>query len=201
MLKVISFLFQVFLLALFAGFCWLIWWIVKQVRLRKEHILEEWQNMTEQGEGSKDEVFDIMVEALEAARPPSVYWKREVVHVGGPVFTKPYDSLTIWNSNLSPFRIYFLAFDYGTDLYTAWFLVYKPSIFRRIWHTFLALIKGMEGKIDPRDILNLAQLLELSAYTTVVHSSAKKAVQALTEKLNQDFSKVNTKSKGFLELW
>lgn len=200
MLDFVVFLLQLLALAFLAGFGWLIWWMVKQVRLKKEQILQEWQTLTEQGEGNKDAVFDVLIEALEATNSPMVSWKREEVNVGS-VIQKLHDALTIRNSNLPPFRIYFLAFDYGTGLYTAWFLVYQPSLLRRIWNLFLSVLWGIERGSDPRTFLDLGQLLELSAYTTATHSAAKKAVAALTEKLNQDFTKVNTRSKGFLELW
>ena len=45
------------------------------------------------------------------------------------------------------------------------------------------------------------QQMELGAYTTVVHEGVKGAVEKLMAELNQDFTKVNTRSRGALELW
>ncbi len=42
---------------------------------------------------------------------------------------------------------------------------------------------------------------DLQAYVTVAHRCLLKAVRALMDELGQDFSRVNTKSKGFLEVW
>jgi hypothetical protein len=49
--------------------------------------------------------------------------------------------------------------------------------------------------------MDIPQQLELGAYITTVHGATKSAVKSLMDKLDQDFSKVNTKSKGFLEVW
>lgn len=42
---------------------------------------------------------------------------------------------------------------------------------------------------------------DLRAYVTVTHHCLLKAVESLMKDLGQDFSKIERKSKGFLEVW
>lgn len=53
----------------------------------------------------------------------------------------------------------------------------------------------------PMRDLDFHSQMELSAYTTAVHEFVKEAVRVVMEELHQDFSKINTRSKGVLELW
>jgi hypothetical protein len=46
--------------------------------------------------------------------------------------------------------------------------------------------------------MDVVQLEELTAYVTKVHHSVLKAVASLMQKLGQDTSKIERKSRGFL---
>lgn len=178
----------------------LIYYFVKRSRksaVRKDQILENWQVLIEGGRGSSESVYDAIVSALGDSKAPGVTWEREDIEAGQMMMRKSYNGLVITNSSLEGFVAYVFAYDYGTALHVAWFLSMKTGFMTQI-------AANMLKETDPRALvryLPIYQQLELSAYTTVVHTAAKKAVAHTMERLNQDFSSINTRSKGFLEVW
>ena len=161
-------------------------------------LLERWQVLVDNGSGSADDVYDAMVTALESAEAPGVTWERQGIQAGGMLTGKSYNGLVITNSYMKKFKIYIFAYDYGTALHVAWFLSMQVGFWTRVFASGFLKIS------DPRALVNfldIPQELELSAYVSTVHGTAKGAVGTLMTKLEQDFSKVDTRSKGFLEVW
>ena len=191
---ILIFLFVVFPIGLIVYF-------VKRSRksaVRKDQILENWQVLIEGGMGSAESVYDAIVSALEDSKAPGVTWEREDIEAGQIMMRKSYNGLVITNSSLEDFVTYVFAYDYGSALHVAWFLSMKASFMKQV------VMAGLLKEPDQRALVNylpIYQQLELSAYTTVVHTAAKKAVAHTMDRLNQDFSSINTRSKGFLEVW
>lgn len=163
--------------------------------LTAEKILERWEYLIEQGAGKAEDFFTVAADTLMAAEPPAVTHSRENIRAGGLLTGKNYDFIVVRNRNLKDNRLYLTAFDYGTSLHTVWFLTAEPGLLKRL---LAGVLKWFGYDVYALDI---PKQLEASAYVSTVHSAAKKAVQALMDKLGQDFSKVNTKTKGFLEIW
>lgn len=177
---------------------YLIYRAYKKSKVRKDQLLERWQVLVESGSGSAEDVYDAMVTALESAEAPGVTWQRQEIQAGAMLTGKSYNGLVITNSYMKEFKIYIFAYDYGTALHVAWFLSMEVGFWTR------AFASGFLKISDPRALVNfldIPQELTLSAYVSTVHGAAKGAVGALMAKLEQDFSKVNTRSKGFLEVW
>ena len=170
--------------------------------LKDEKIQERWEALIEQGQGQADTIFQAATEYLERAEPPEVRWERRDIRAGGLLSGKKYDFLYARNRHLNDFRLYLTAYDYGTSLHVAWFLTIELPWWKRIVGTILFWTDILP---DPKDVagagLDIPKQLELSAYAITLHTAAKRSVKVLMEKLEQDFSKVDTKSKGFLQLW
>lgn len=163
--------------------------------LTNEKILERWEYLIEQGSGKAEDIFTVATQSLIAAEPPEVMQTREEIRAGGLLTGKKYAFLVVRNRNLKDNRLYLTAFDYGTSLHTVWFLTAEPGLLKRL---LAGILKWFGYDVYALDI---PKQLEASAYVSTVHSAAKKAVKALMDTLGQDFSKVNTKTKGFLEIW
>ena len=198
-----DFLQTVFVLALLGGAGYVAWRLYQESSnaLKNEKIQERWETLIEDGQGHAEEVLRRATEYFESAQPPEVTWERREIRAGGLLSGKRYDFLTVRNRNLKDFRAYLTAYDYGTSLHVAWFLTIEQSLCKRIMGIILF---WQTGFIDPKQLsyaLDIPKQLELNAYTTTVHRSTVGSVRALMEQLKQDFSKVDTQSKGFLELW
>lgn len=200
MRSILGLLFFFFVLVPIGAIALIIYLVVRRRRsgLRKDQILERWQVLVENGSGSAEDIYDSVVAALESAEPPGVSWQRQEIKAGGLLTGKSYYGLVVTNSYLKDCRIYIFAYNYGTGLHVAWFLSMQVGLLTR------SLAAGILKETDPRALvryLDIPQELELSAYVSTVHGAAKGAVGALMAKLEQDFSSVNTRSKGFLEVW
>lgn len=170
--------------------------------LKNEKIYEHWEALIADGKGQAESIFNTVERLLEKAEPPEVNFRQQRIRAGGWLSGKTYDFLLVRNRHLKDFRIYLTAYDYGTSLHVAWFLTVEPGFFKRI--VSMILFFWAYHIADPEALshnLDVPKQLELSAYSITVHTAAKSAVRALMEQLEQDFSKVDTKSKGVLGLW
>lgn len=169
--------------------------------LKGSKIKERWEILVPDGGERANAIFESVRAELEHVRPPEVEWERREIHAGGVFTGKRYDFLAVRNAHLRDFRLYLTAYPYGTSLHVAWFLTIEQRFLKRMLGIFLFWYAGLD---DPKHLsyrLDIPKQLELSAYTRVVHQAAKGAVKGLMQELKQDFSVVDTKSKGFLELW
>lgn len=123
--------------------------------------------------------------------------------------------LIVENNKLSGLIMYVGARDYGKQLLVSWYLVEETSglaHFRQIleMHWVVAMIffpvywavKFIERITKRVSLENMGvfEAEELSAYTGTVHSAVIEASRIVAEEINFDFSKVDTKSRGFLNL-
>jgi len=97
------------------------------------------------------------------------------------------------NTKLSSFKTFINANDYGDNLFVSWHLTYRPDF----WQSLLMLLPGVK-KVLSLDDLNLFNKQDLTAYVTNVHHSLLEAVDKIMLDLNQDQSKIDRKSRGFL---
>ena len=166
--------------------------------LKDEKVIDKWQVLIESAAGKSDVVFDRVRGHLDAVQAPSVKYHTETVKPGlfKALMGKKRDFLAVTNQFLSDHKMYIGARDYGTHLSVSWFLTCEPGYFKK---KLSAHLTGSDKALS--FTLDLFDQEELTSYATVVHNCVKTAVKELMEQLGQDFSKVNTKSKGFLEVW
>ena len=182
------------------GFITLIVYLIvrRSTILHKHQILERWEVLIENGQGSAGEIYESIDAALTSVGPPGVSSQRKEIRAGGILKSKVYDGLVVTNPYLGSCRMYVIAYDYGTSLHIAWLLTMQLG-----WLKHFVTMNILKVA-DPRSLiryLDIPRELELSAYVTTVHTATKKAAKALMERLKQDFSRIDTKSKGFLEVW
>ncbi len=165
--------------------------------LRKEQVLESWGMLIENGQGKYDKVFQDTENFIEESKAPSLETWKDKMSPGiiGSFFGEKRDFLVVkaqQNSMLKPYQIFVGVRDYGNNLDVSWHLTYRPSILE-------ALIGAFRSKSSiALDELDLFELQDLEAYTTVCHHSTLKAVGNLMLALDQDPSKIDRKSRGFL---
>jgi hypothetical protein len=95
---------------------------------------------------------------------------------------------------LDPYQIYIAVRDYGNNLDVSWYLTFRPTLMQAI----MSLIPFVS--ISPLSIndIDLFDQQDLTAYTANCHHCLLKAVEKQMLALNQDFSKIEKKSRGFL---
>jgi hypothetical protein len=103
------------------------------------------------------------------------------------------DYLMVTNERLKDFRMYIGARDYGRDLNVSWYLTCEPGPLKQFFSELLT--KSSFALSFSMDIIRFE---ELTAYVTKVHHSVLKAVASLMQRLGQDASRIERKSRGFL---
>lgn len=167
--------------------------------LRKEQVIDNWGVLIEDGQGKADEVFQDTENLIRETKAPAIGMKIKKMAPGiikGALGIQR-DFLVVMNQErirLDPYQIFINARDYGNNLDISWYLTYRPSFFMAI----LSLIPFV--KIIPLSLsdLDLFDQQDLTAYTTNCHHCLLKAVEKQMLALNQDFSKIEKKSRGFL---
>ncbi|NAS88319.1 hypothetical protein C4E24_01035 [ANME-1 cluster archaeon AG-394-G21] len=167
--------------------------------LRKEQVIDSWGVLIEDGQSKADEVFQDTENLIRETKAPAIGMKIKKMAPGiikGALGVQR-DFLVVINQErirLDPYQIFINARDYGNNLDISWYLTYRPSFFMAI----LSLIPFV--KIIPLSLsdLDLFDQQDLTAYTTNCHHCLLKAVEKQMLALNQDFSKIEKKSRGFL---
>jgi len=88
------------------------------------------------------------------------------------------------------------ARDYGKLLLVSWYLIADKSRLP-IWAKLAKAATA--GKANFME-LSIYESEELSAVASIVHDATKSSVSEVMGKLNLDFSKVDTKSRGILNI-
>lgn len=166
--------------------------------LRKDQVFDTWSALIESAQGKGPDVLKDTEEFIVASNAPDI----EMVHkeiapglVTGMIGKKrEFLVITERTFRLQPYQIYMNARNYGNHLDVSWYLTYKPSL----WQAAASLLPFVN--IIPHTLgdLDLFDQQDLRAYTTVAHHCMQKAVDKLMLGLDQDPSKLDRKSRGFL---
>jgi hypothetical protein len=166
--------------------------------LRRDQVLDSWGVLIEGGRGRSEEVFGDTGSFLEKSKAPRVEFERKRMAPGilKWILGVEREFLEVREESLSlrPYRIFIGARDYGENLDVSWYLTYRPTIIDALVYLLTLGRLGMKRL----DELDLFELQDLTAYATCVHHCLLKAVEKLMQSLNQDPSKINRRSRGFL---
>jgi len=165
---------------------------------RKAEILDNWSALIRGAEGQGNKVILATEELIDKAKAPSIEIKEEEVGPGlaPTTFGEKRAFLIVAdrrNLKLGNFKTYVNAKDYGDGLFVSWYLTFMPDV----WQTLASLIPGAR-KVVGLDELNLFNKQDLTAYVTCVHHCLLEAVDKVMLELNQDPSKIDRRTRGFL---
>jgi len=166
--------------------------------LSKEEVIDNWAVLIENGNGKVDEVFNDIEIGIGASKAPALGTKRKKMTPGvvrGVLGTKrEFLVATDKNFRLRPYQIFINARDYGENLDVSWYLTYRLPA----WRALLSFIPGVSTASAIVESLDLFDRQDLTAYTTICHHSTLSAVEKQMQGLNQDTSRIERKSRGFL---
>jgi hypothetical protein len=167
--------------------------------LRKDQVLDTWAILIEKAQGNAEEIFRDTEGFIHESNAPCIHMERKSMSpdVVGGVVGKTRNFLTITdqeNFRLRPYQIYINSRDYGDNLDVSWFLTYKPPFLQALCALlpFVNLVPKMLSDLD------LFDQQDLRVYTTNMHHCLLQAVTKLMLGANQDSSKIDRKSRGFL---
>lgn len=163
--------------------------------IKQQRMLDVWQTMVENGAGNTERIYSALEDYLEKSDLPGVVWERDDVNSGG-IFSASREFVIVNHSHLREYRIFLCARDYGQHLDCARFLTCRPSMFKKM------VSKYATGNPNALSVnLSVFSQQELTAWGHVVHQAFVKAIQELMGDLDQDITRMNTQSKGYLSVW
>lgn len=184
---------------------WSKWKLKDQHRITEEKVLDEWTALIADAASKSDRTMEKLARAINAQKIPNITISKKEIKLG----RDPRPFLVIEHSFLRGYYMYVGALAYGEErLNVVWYLVLDtPEIAAARKHAKLGLSDPMAwmnrfSKGGYNRVLNMSILdkLELSNYVSLVHQIVVDEVKALMDELHLDFSKVNTATKGFLNL-
>jgi hypothetical protein len=184
--------------------------------LGKHQIAEKWGAMIGDAAGRGEDLLSATEHFLELSQAPDTKLQRRSMSPGvlrGALGGKrPFVVISnTSNTNLRPFKLYLNVRDYGTNLQVSWYLVSQPNFKEKLSSFILSIpVVGLlfapsflfgrasnAGKAGMLE-LDIFDEQDLSAYVTNLHHCVLDAVDNLMQELNQDFSRIDRQSKGFL---
>ena len=167
--------------------------------LRQDHVEDSWSMLISKAQGKSEDVFQTTDANIKENNVSFINMARKAIAAGSVsgYLGNTRDFLVVTdnqNMRLSPYKIFINARDYGDNLDVSWYLTFKPGI----WQAILSLIPFINVIQKTLAECDLFDQQDLRAYATVVHHSVIKSVEQLMQSLNQDPSKIERKSRGFL---
>ncbi len=171
--------------------------ILKRI-LTVEQVIDNWGIMIKEGNGKADEIFILAEAFMISSKAPSLKIHRQEMSPGiirGILGTsRDFLVATDKNFRLNPYKIFINARDYGNNLDVSWYLTYRLPFWRALLR-FIPFIGGVSFALESLDVFDRQ---DLTAYTTICHYSILDAVVKIMMILNQDPSRIDRKSRGFL---
>ena len=168
--------------------------------LKSQNITERWFASIGGASGESEKALRTFMSGGQAAGIPEIEAGRQSVSVGlgsklkgifGGGASQDRIMIVITNKSLPGWLIYAGARDYGKHLLVSWYLVVDEKETSHLART-IGTVTNMG--------LDIFKTEELSAFVSIVHESLKEAVKQLMSEKNLDFTKVDTHTKGFLNI-
>ena len=188
-------------------------------RLKEKTIIEQWSVLIEKANGKSEKVFKMTENVLREKETPKVAVARRMV---APSFfkqifqgkDKPF--LVVSNTYLKGYKMYIGATDYGKQLFVSWYMCLEPNKWIKMidalpWWAQIMLIPiviiiriGLwlrkKSKAVSPEFMDIFDMEELAAYATTVHHALIDTTEEIAKEVDFDFTKVDLKSRGFLNI-
>ena len=185
-------------------------------KLKEEEIIERWSALIPEANGRGKELFRRIKEILKEKEAPKIELGEKAIspslirRLKGEAKT----FLLVQNSYLEGYLMFIGATDYGKQLFVSWYLTLEPSgaekfIANLPWWAQIPLLpivilfiiyrKFRKKAVSPAD-MDILDLEELTAYVTTGHHAVIEATREISQSVDFDFTKVDTKSRGFLNI-
>jgi len=167
--------------------------------LRKEQVIDTWAVMIGNAQGQSNEIVQDTEALIKDSQVPSLSMQRKSVSPGivRGLFGVEREFLIITDTSrakLRPYKVFLNARDYGNNLDVSWYLTYRPPI----WQSVGALLPFVSLATEAMKDLDIFDQQDLRAYVTVAHHSLISSVEKIMRSQNQDPSKIERRSRGFL---
>lgn len=167
--------------------------------LRKEQVIDTWSALINNAQGHAQEIFQDTEQNINKSKVPSLTVEKKSIAPGmvSAFFGTEREFLIITNEQnlrLRPYKVFLNARDYGDNLDLSWYVTYRPSL----WLAAASMLPFGNVLNNNLSELDIFDQQDLRAYVTVAHHSLLETVEKLMLSMQQDPSKIERKSRGFL---
>src|SRR5262249_16622408 len=162
--------------------------------IRHDSVAQSFNTLVLNGAGHDKWFMDTVEEMIRQAQMPSVSTGQMEISSGA--FGEKRKMLCVNHARLRDYRLYICARDFGTNLDVAWYLTINPGAVKR---TLSKYVSGNPQALSMQ--VDFFTQQDLSACVSFAHHCVTDTAKQLMKQLDQDPTGLNTKSKGFLELW
>lgn len=164
----------------------------------KQHVIGDWSHFLEGAQGKAEEIFKGTEDFLKDSGVSSLNIQRRELMPGilKGMLGRKREFLVVKEEHfkLKPYRLLVNARDYGNNLDVVWYLTYRLSLIPACL-SILPFISFIPAKLQDLDLFDVQ---DLKAYNTVCHHAVLKAVEKLMRSSDQDTTKIDRTTKGFL---
>ena len=184
-------------------------------RLKEENIMDRWSTLIIGAQGSGQRIFNEVKKGIEELEPSNIHIAEQNITMGGAIHKRKRVYLMVKHQRIKGFYMYIGAMDYGKQLFVSWYLVQEPTGLMKFikmitahWATALVFsplvffsraVEKLKREISPID-LDIFDSEELTSYVTTGHHAVLDSVEKIMGDFDQDFTKVDTRSRGFLNI-
>lgn len=157
----------------------------------KKNVISEWGKLLYGAAGKADTFYKLVIKHLEEAGVPGILVEYEDVGAKKGLFGGTKGEirryLTISSSEFPLVKHRIGAEDFGTCLSISRYLSSRDV--------------ELAGRLMDPDTMSIFESEKLVIYNTVAQNAVVEAVRDIMNELGQDSSDIDTKSKGYLDVW
>jgi len=179
-------------------------------KIKKEKIVQQWTMLVEGGNGFGEKVLADTIKNIEKAAAPNIHVSHQERKRTAGFIRETRQFLIAEHKMFDTYDMYISARDYGNQLFIAWYVLAEPIGFWRRFkrepirtlftYPFVLLAKILGRGTKLYSLLNLFDTEELTAYITTVHHALTDAVKTMMEENKIDYTKVERRTQGFLNI-
>jgi len=162
--------------------------------IKRQSMVDIWQTMVENGVGNTERIYLAVEDYMEKSDLPGVFVFRDDVRSSFFGETREFVISTL--GLLPDYKMFLCVRDFGQHLDCARFMTCRASMFKKMVSKYAA---GSPNALSMN--LNVFSQQELTAWQHIVHQAFVNAIKDLMADLDQDISRLNMQSKGYLSVW
>ncbi|MFA5746793.1 MAG: hypothetical protein WC926_01825 [Candidatus Paceibacterota bacterium] len=185
-------------------------------KFKESEIVEQWGTLIEGAQGKQQDFYKAIRERLNELQPPKLDISQEKICASLLRQLKGESRmfLVLKSKYFDGYVVRVGAEDYGKQLNISWYMTQTPSkfiqfllglpslVFLLLYPVYIAVIiyeKAVKKRVSLEN-MDLFDKDEFSAFAGTVHHSVLYGSRYISEAVGFDFSKVDQKSRGFLNL-
>lgn len=179
-------------------------------KIKEEKIVQQWTMLIEGANGQGERVISETIRAIEKLEVPNIHVSRQERKAGGGFIKGTREFLVAEHKLFDTHDMYISARDYGKQLFVSWYVLAEPIGFWRrfkrnpvkaiLCWPFIVIMRVMGGGIKLYSLTNLFDTEELTAYVTTVHHALTSSVTAMMEEQKIDYTRMEKRTQGFLNI-